>query len=118
MRRRPSFAVCVVATAFALYAAYALQAGWAAGSARFVLVGLCALLAAVGLLLGQPWSRFLVCGLAALFVHTWLSMVWQVARVGWPYSTATDTVLSLVPGLVLLVACAGSVLIAFRHFRR
>jgi hypothetical protein len=62
-----------------------------------------------------PWSRFLVYGLAAFVVLTWLYAVWHVARVGWAYSTATDTVLSLVPGLVLVVACAGCALIASRH---
>ena len=74
--------------------------------------------AAAGLLRLQGWARPLAYLFAAALALGWIYAVWQVARRGWPYPDVLGTVLSLIPGVLLLSLCAGGAWIVHRQYRR
>lgn len=63
--------------------------------------------AAVGLLLRQPWARWLVLGCVAFTCLAWLWAVGAVVAAGWPYENPFMTVGSLIPGVSLMALWAG-----------
>lgn len=79
--------------------------------------GAVALYGAVGLFLQQSWSRYIVYALATFLSVGWALDTWQAAAAGWPHGDLADTLLALLPGILLVVACAGSSSIVFRNFR-
>jgi hypothetical protein len=77
-----------------------------------------ALLTAAGLLRLQGWAKLLAYLFAAALTLSWIYAVWQVVRRGWPYSDWLATILSLVPGVLLLMLCAGGAWIVHRQYLR
>jgi hypothetical protein len=108
----------VVATVFALYAAYALSAVYAQPSVTGAAFATLTLLAAVGMWMRKPWSQYFVYVVSALVAGQWL---WQtgtfVYRNGWPYETTTLNIFGLAPGLCIVAFAVGSSVLAFRSFR-
>ena len=72
---------------------------------------------AVGLLLQQSWPRFIVYALATFLSVGWALGVWQTATSGWPHGSLPDTLVALLPGILLVTVCVGSSSIVFRYFR-
>ena len=66
-----------------------------------------ALVTAVGLSRLQGWAKPIVCFSAAALTLGWIYAVWQVVRWEWPYGQLLGTMLSLIPGILLLVLYAG-----------
>ena len=82
-----------------------------------VLGGL-ALVTAGGLLFLRVWARRLAYLFAAGLVVSWFYDVGQVTSRGWPYADWLGTVLSLVPGALFLIVCAGGAWIVHKQYRR
>ena len=97
------------------WAVWATLHGWHWTTAAF---GIAALLTAGGLLFLKVWAKYLAYVFAAGLALSWLYAVWQVAARGWPYSDVYRTVLSLIPGLLLLLLCAGGSYVVHRQYRR
>ncbi len=76
------------------------------------------LLAGVGLLLNKRWALNFLYFLAAWGVGGWLYGIWQTYDRGWPYPNIQRSVISLVPGLLLIAVYSGIVWIVYRHFHR
>jgi hypothetical protein len=51
-------------------------------------------------------------------IASWLLVVAWVAISGWPYSDVTSSVISLIPGLLLVLLWVGASLYVARHFRQ
>jgi hypothetical protein len=66
-----------------------------------------ALLTTVGFFRLQGWAKLLAYFFAAALTLGWIYAVWQVVRWEWPYGHLLGTMLSLIPGILLLVLCAG-----------
>jgi len=96
-------------------AVWATLRGWHWTTAA---LGIIALLTAGGLLLLKAWAQYLAYVFAAGLSLTWVFGVWRIALQGWPYSDVLRTVLSLVPGTLLLLICAGGSYVVHRQYRR
>ena len=77
------------------------------------------LIGAVGLFLRRSWARFPIYAFSVCVVPTWVAYtMWFLAKKGWPYySTTLESVLGLVPGLLLCGGCALGSWIVHQHFR-
>jgi hypothetical protein len=115
--KRP-VSIWLVALLVAGYGGYGLWAAVTVQDWAFAASGVLALLACGGLLGDKPWSQPVVHLLSVLVVGGWSYAVWRVAQLGWPYPGVASTVVSLVPGAVLVVACAGVSVAVYRHFHR
>ena len=78
--------------------------------------GLLAISGCVGLITRKRWSQHFVYLLSLLLVINWAYAVWQVAIRGWPHPDTLTTVFSLLPGIFLVLVCAGCSLAVFRYF--
>jgi hypothetical protein len=87
--------------------AYGAYTAWLAMAANvwFILWAVPCFAGAIGLALGKPWSRYFVYVVAIFTVLGWLAVVGSVAMRGWPYHDVTRSVISLIPGLLLVAAC-------------
>ncbi len=79
--------------------------------------GILALVGCVGLLLRKKWSQYLVYVVLLGIIVSWAIGVWQVAATGWPYADPLSSIISLAPGILLVLFCAGCGLVVFRYFR-
>jgi hypothetical protein len=93
------------------YAAFSLWTAVAYHTALPLGGGLLALIAAVGVWRRRGWGRYFVFAVSSLLVVSWLWLTLSVAFRGWPYATISQSVIALLPGL-LLVALAVAVSVA------
>jgi hypothetical protein len=97
-------------------AAWVAYKSIAAGPLWWLLFGLIALTGGVGLLLRKPWSQYPVFAVAASEVGLWFYAVARVALEGWPYADPLNSIISLVPGIMLLVICVGGSVVVRQYF--
>jgi len=102
----------------ALWGAWALWMSVPHGQWLTRVLGGLALVTAGGLVLLTAWARPLAYSFAAGLVISWFYAVGQVIWHGWPYADWLGTVLSLVPGALFLVVCAGGAWVVHRQYRR
>ena len=96
---------------YGLWIAYSVH-NWVPGAwGTFALVG------CVGLLLRKKWSQYVMYAFLLGIIVSWAIGVWQVAATGWPYSDPLSSIISLAPGILLVLFCAGCGLVVFRYFR-
>jgi len=94
-------------------------AWWSISSAEFlwlVAAGL-ALVAAVGLFMRKRWGQYLWYLIALTTAVLWVVTVVRVAISGWPYDDFASSVISLIPGLLLLTVCIFGSIAVTRQFR-
>lgn len=102
----------------ALWGAWALWVSLPGAHWMTAAFGCAALLTAAGLLRLRRWAKPLAYFFAAALALVWIYTVWQIARHGWPYPDRLGTVLSLIPGALLLILCAGGAWIVHTQYRR
>jgi hypothetical protein len=115
---RPSATMLLPAGPLALWGAWALWASIRHGPWTTTFLGGAALLTAGGLLLLKPWARPLAYFFAAGLALGWLYAVGQVIQRGWPYRDWLPSVLSLVPGVLVLIVCAGGSWLVHTEYRQ
>jgi len=117
MRPKPIFVkilAAVLVVVAAVFAAWALIAGAPLQTA----VALVGLVGAMALWSADPRSRCVVYFSAAVVVGAWVLAVLSVVGEGWPYSDTASNLISLLPGILLLVLCGSCCVYVARHFRR
>lgn len=109
-------AIKLLATFMLITSAY--LSWWAASQAMWLwtIPAVVALSNAVGLLWRKRWAKLLWYATAVAACGWWVFEVVQVALSGWPYSTMLDSVISLVPGLLLLTVCIGGSVVVTKDF--
>ena len=87
--------------------AYGSYTTWLALTSQywFLLWTVACYAAAVGLALSKGWSRYLVYLVAAFTAGGWLYAVATLAASRWPYPDTLSSVISLVPGMLLVALC-------------
>jgi hypothetical protein len=77
-----------------------------------------ALIAAVGLWTRKRWAEYVWYVIAATISVLWVVMVVRVAASNWPYNDPLSSLISLLPGLLLVLVCIFGSVAVRRHFRR
>jgi hypothetical protein len=75
------------------------------------------LIAAVGLFLSKRWSQYVWHVGALVASLSWVVSIVRVALSGWPYHSTLSSIISLIPGLLLVAVCAGGSAVVANHFR-
>jgi len=106
--------VALVLSGFAVYlgwwaVAFAAPLWWLASAVTGI--------AAYGLFRRAGWAQFAWHTIALLVSLAWVASVVHTAMVGWPYASVASSVISLVPGLLLLVVCEAGSLVVARYYR-
>src|SRR6266404_7927116 len=116
MRPKP-LSVKVIAMLIAVLAMVGAIWAFVAGAYAQALFSLIAFVGAIALTSWHPMSRFIVYAASAAISLAWLFALLQVAVAGWPSETLLHSVISLIPGLLLLTVCFGCSIYVARHFR-
>lgn len=93
---------------------------WAVSSAAWLWLfpSVIALVGAIGLFLRKRWAQYFWYGIAFVACVWWVVSVLQVAISGWPQQTIASSIISLLPGLLLLTVCIGGSFAIAKHYRR
>jgi glucose dehydrogenase len=94
------------------------MAGYQSGVWWHIINGFFFLFTAVAIWMKKSWSQYLVHFIALLFIGSWIWAVWQVWRQGWPYESFLQTLISLLPGLLMVGVALGSMIVVHKDFRR
>jgi hypothetical protein len=117
-RNRRTMVIKLLATFLLIVAAYS---GWWAVSAAawfWLLLSMVALIGAIGLYLHKRWAQYFWHGIALVACVWWGASVLQVAISGWPQQSIVSSLISLLPGLLLLTVCIGGSFVIAKHYRR
>jgi hypothetical protein len=91
------------------YAAYSVWAGFRSEVWGYAVFGVACGVTAIALWLRKSWSQYLLYILGALFIGTWIWSVLQVVGRDPPFESALESVISFVPGLlmvgVIMISC-------------
>jgi len=113
-----SITIWVIAATFIAYAGYNAWMISHMNSYWFLLWVVSCLFAAVGLVLSKAWSQYFVHLVALFTAGGWVYVVGTVALNRWPYHDTKSTVISLLPGIVLVLTCIFISVYVFMYFRR
>jgi hypothetical protein len=103
---------------FGAYGALVLLQGIEARHWQSDLIGVASVVASLGMLARQPWSRFLVYLLVAYFCVAWVAAVVNAVSAGaWEKYNALQVFLSLVPGLGMVAVFLLCAFVAARFLR-
>ena len=102
----------------ALWGAWVLWVSLPRGTWLTGVLGGLALVTAGGPLVLKAWARPLAYLFAAGLVIGWFYAVGLVVARGWPYADWLVTGLSLVPGALFLIVCAGGVWVVYKQYRQ
>ena len=100
-------------------AGYGAHMAWLAVTANvwFSLWAVACLGGAGGVALFKPWGRYFVYLVATCTALGWLAVVASLAVNGWPYRGMSRTVMSLVPGLLLVAVCVLAIVFVRRMYK-
>jgi uncharacterized membrane protein (DUF2068 family) len=106
--------VIILISAFGLYSAiYALG-----HNAALLIWTILSLIAAYGLFRNKSWSQFLVYVLAAVVIFAWSYSLLYSFDYGWHDEDTGRKILSLLPGIVIVIITLLSCIFVYRHFRK
>ena len=113
-----SFPVWLIAVMLLLNGLYNFYAAIQAMSFSFCFYGIVSTAGFIGLIKSKIWSQYIVYFFALAVVATVGYGIFDVTKRGWPYNDLQRTIISLMPGLFLIILAAGSCLIVFKHFKK
>lgn len=106
----------IIATVLLGYGLYTLWLVTVYGSYWFLLWTVPCFVGAAGLVLSKPWARYFIYLVAFCTAAGWAGYVSILAVQGWPYSGLQRTAAALLPGVLLVIFCAGCCAFVHRHF--
>ena len=99
------------------YGSYSIWLIYLTGSFWFGLWVVACFAGAIGLVLLKSWSQYFVYLVSIFTVGGWLYVTISIAIQGWPYPSGVETIISLVPGILLSLVCVLSSFYIFKIFR-
>ncbi|HEY0065610.1 MAG TPA: hypothetical protein VGC21_26070 [Telluria sp.] len=97
----------------------AVYCGWwglTRGVPVWLVVSAGLLILAAGLVVRAIWAKYLLYALCAGTALLWTGMIVMLTLSGWPVRDPLSTLISLIPGLLLLLVCGGCVLATRRSY--
>jgi hypothetical protein len=115
MTYRNLYIIGLVLTAYAIFT---IKYSVTGGAILSGIVAVFALLGAIGLFLKKAWSRFFILIFTILIVPWWIySTIWIIVKKGWPYYPTTyESVLGLLPGILLCLFSIFSSWASYKQF--
>jgi len=86
-----------------LYGIYSCYEGFLTGIVSYAASGVIFLGVAIALFMKIRGSQYLVYILSVYLIGSWLFGLWIIYTSGWPYEDALGTVISLIPGIVIVL---------------
>jgi len=80
-------------------------------------LGILCIATSLGLAFGARWARPLSQALLLVIVAAWFYVLITFSIPNWPHDDVASSVLSLLPGAVLVMVCLGVLTALRRHFR-
>jgi hypothetical protein len=118
MRRAPYLAVVAAALVIGAYGAWVLWQAMEARHWQSELFGVTSIAASLGMLARQSWSRFLVYLVVAFICVAWVAGIIDGVNAGaWEKYDALQVLLSLAPGLGMVLVALACAFIAARYVR-
>ena len=114
--RRPIL-IWALATVLVAYGLYTLWLVKLYNSVWFLAWSIPCFVAAAGLMLRRSWAKYVFYVIAACTAGGWTIYVVWLALAGWPYRDAQSTVISLVPGLLLVALCVSASVYVHKYFK-
>lgn len=115
---KSSVKIWIVSLLLGLYGVYCLWVFIEAGGWFNAIWGVIAVSGCVGLITGRRWSQYIVYFMSLSLVVIWTYLVWLATNAGWPDGGTLSTVISLFPGVAIVVTCAACSFFVFKHFQR
>lgn len=109
--------IWLISVMLAAYGSYNILAIYLTGDYWFLLWIVACFAGAIGLVLSKSWSQYFIYAVSFFTVSGWLYVTISIAVQGWPYQGILKTVISLVPGILLSMACVFSSIYIFKWFR-
>ena len=78
----------------------------------------CCFVGGFGLLLRKSWSQYIVYFVCLFVVSGWVYITLNMALNDWPYSKLSQTIISLIPGLLLVLVCTLSSVFIYTYFKK
>jgi hypothetical protein len=116
MPRKPIL-IWVLAAVLAAYGSYTMWLVTVYDSFWFLAWSIPSFVGAAGLIMRRSWAKYVVYVMAACTAGGWATYVGWLAVSGWPYRNAQSTVISLVPGLLLVALCVSSSVYVHKYFK-
>lgn len=110
----------IIGLVLTAYAIFTIKYSMAYGAVLPGIVAVFALLGAIGLFLKKAWSRFFIFIFTILIVPWWIySTIRIIVQKGWPYyPTKYESILGLLPGILLCWFYVFSSWVSYKQFSR
>ena len=70
----------------------------------------------IALLFNQQWSKYFYYIMAVLGIGSWVYGVWYSYNLGWAYPDLQRSIISLIPGVLLVIVYSGVAWVVRKHF--
>jgi hypothetical protein len=108
----------LIAAGTALAAFYFLWWSMSFAQPLWAILSFALLAASPGLFLGKRWAAYLWFLFAVGTTLWWLAVLARTIESGWPHAGIADTVISLLPGLLLCFVCVSGIVLIWRESKR
>lgn len=112
-----SATIWIIAIIFAVYAAYNMGMIAKTGSYWFLIWVFACLACSLGLILNKKWSQYFVYLVSTVTAGGWLYVTINISLAGWPYTGIQNTVIALVPGVLLFLSCVLVSIYVYKYFK-
>jgi hypothetical protein len=106
----------VVAVILVLWGVLDIWMGLIYGQPLGYIVAAVCFVASTALWMNKPWSRFVVYLLCALKIAGLISFAMQLVGYGWPYPRLDRTILTVMPGAILLLVAVWMIVVTRKFF--
>ena len=118
MTARKPFIICLIIGVVTLYAVYLISVLMKTHSVSLIFPIALSFSSVLGLVLNKNWSKYSVLCLCLFISLYWIYAIVTVFSHGFDSGGPLYVVLSLVPGILLILFSVGVSVVVFRYFRR
>lgn len=113
-----SITIWVIALTLVAHGSYNIWAITVTHDYRYLVWVIGCFTAAVGLILSKSWSQYLVYLVSLATAGGWAYTVIQITMNDWHYSGVQETIISLIPGFLLVSVCVLFSVFVYKYFNK